>query len=385
ADQRFYRHVPEMRSQYGSLYPASYMRLQQAYDLKQQIEQWDKEREAYFTNYDATQTNEAALESQTLDTSEYDSYGQVDLNPGGETEQGDGSSQQQEAEVEEYRQSLEGRKETQKDQAEKRKEEINKRIPNPDKQVQANAAFDAWQRRMENLLIQAGKRNIVNTYVWDADGGLRSEEESFASTIEHTVGGSFTLGGQLGAQVDTMVIAFAFELTPLYTAEITQTMSKTLTVSKGFQLFVDLTGLENKGITDLNDYPLKPGEKVDRYRFMSFYLEGNVNHFHDFFNYVVDPEWLQSNDEEARALRQVQAGKPNKTWRVLHRVTYVERPALMGFGRDLRPVETRAQMADTVLNYFDALEQKENNIQEQLSQILDILSRLDIGITDKNS
>ncbi|MDJ0796847.1 MAG: RICIN domain-containing protein [Calothrix sp. MO_167.B12] len=386
ADQRFYRHVPEMRSQYGSLYPASYMRLQQAYDLKQQIEQWDKEREAYFTNYDATQTSESALESQTVDASQYDSYGQVSVKPGGETENGDGSSEQQEAEqVEGYVQSLEGRKEAQKDQAQKRQEEINKRIPNPEKQVQANAAFDAWQRRMENLLIRAGKRNIVNTYVWDADGGLRSEEESFASTIEHTVGGSFTLGGQLGAQVDAMVVGFAFELTPLYTGEMTQTMSKTLTSSKGFELFVNLYGLENKDITDLNDYPVKPGEKVDRYRFMSFYLEGNVNHFHDFFNYVVDPEWLQSNDEEARALRQVQAGKPNKTWRVLHRVTYVERPALMGFGRDLRPVETSDQMADTVLNYFDSLERKDNNIQGQLREIFALLTSLDMRITNNNS
>jgi len=27
---RFFRHVPEMRNQYGSLYPASYYRLQEA-------------------------------------------------------------------------------------------------------------------------------------------------------------------------------------------------------------------------------------------------------------------------------------------------------------------------------------------------------------------
>jgi hypothetical protein len=50
------------------------------------------------------------------------------------------------------------------------------------------------------------------------------------------------------------------------------------------------------------------------------------HHFNDFFSYVVDPEWLASNSEEARALRQAR-GKANKTWRVLHRVTYVERPA----------------------------------------------------------
>jgi hypothetical protein len=65
-------------------------------------------------------------------------------------------------------------------------------------------------------------------------------------------------------------------------------------------------------------------------------LELTTDHFHDFFNTVVDPEWLHGNDEEARALRQTMTGRANKVWRVLHRVTYVERPALMGFGRDLR-------------------------------------------------
>ena len=48
--------------------------------------------------------------------------------------------------------------------------------------------------------------------------------------------------------------------------------------------------------------------------------------------------WLAGNDEEARALRQVDRSKKNKTWRVLHRVTYVERPALMNFGQDTREV-----------------------------------------------
>jgi hypothetical protein len=71
-----------------------------------------------------------------------------------------------------------------------------------------------------------------------------------------------------------------------------------------------------------------PGEKVNRYRFMSYYLEGETRHYDDFFRQVVDPEWLAGNSESARALRQVKGGRPNKTWRVLHRVTYVERPAL---------------------------------------------------------
>ena len=44
-----------------------------------------------------------------------------------------------------------------------------------------------------------------------------------------------------------------------------------------------------------------PGVKVDRYRFMTFYLDGSERNFDEFFNHVVDPEWLASNDEEARA------------------------------------------------------------------------------------
>ncbi len=82
-----------------------------------------------------------------------------------------------------------------------------------------------------------------------------------------------------------------------------------------------------------------PGEKVDRYRFMTFYLEGSTDHFSDFFRYRGGPGVADvSNDEEARALRQAHAGKPNKCWRVLHRVTYVGAACADG----LRPRRARA-------------------------------------------
>ena len=127
---------------------------------------------------------------------------------------------------------------------------------------------------------------------------------------------------------------------------------------------VDLSGVESRGITDYNDYPTLPGEKVDRYRFMSFYLEGSTNNFTDFFNYVVDPEWLASNSEEARALRQAK-GKANKAWRVLHRVTYVERPALMGFGRDVRQLPAAETATD-----LGQLKAKVDEMQRKLDEIL---------------
>jgi hypothetical protein len=125
-------------------------------------------------------------------------------------------------------------------------------------------------------------------------------------------------------------------------------MSKTETRGNAMELHVDLGGVESRGITDYKDRPILPGEKVDRYRFMTFYLEKNTNHWHDFFTQVVDPEWLASNDEEARALRQTQLAAPNEVWRVLHRVTYVERPALMGFGRDMRALATRPDEDGTI-------------------------------------
>ena len=123
------------------------------------------------------------------------------------------------------------------------------------------------------------------------------------------------------------------------------------------------------GVTDYKDNPILPGEKVDRYRFMSFYLEPSTQHFQDFFNYVVDPEWLQSNDEEARALRQAQAGKPNKIWRVLHRVTYVERPALMGFGRDVRQFKVRDENVGIGKIMVDVA-----SLQQKVDQILEWIS-----------
>ena len=229
------------------------------------------------------------------------------MNGGGETD-AEKSEAEQAAEV---REGLAEDERALEKSREERQKEIDAKIEDQEQRVRAAEGFDRWQRKMEDLQIRAGKRNIVNTYVWDADGGLRSEAQSFASTAEHTFGGSFTLNAGLGGEL--AVGGFVrFELTALATINMTQTMSKTESRSRGMELNVDLSGVEYSGITDYNDYPLQPGEKVDRYRFMSFYLEGSTDHFNAFFNEVVDPEWLRSNDEEARALRQAM-GKANKT------------------------------------------------------------------------
>ncbi|WP_410223460.1 LamG domain-containing protein [Limnospira platensis] len=372
---RFFKHVPEMRSQYGSLYPASYYRLKEAYDLKEQIEAEDKRRESYFSNFNVRLLDETSL-NRNIDSGPAPST--IGVNREEDKPATEMTEEEKKAADAAKQQNLQANananvdKQSQATQA--KQAEIQSKITDQEKRVQATESFAGWQRRMEDLQIRAAKRNIVNTYVWDADGGLRSEQQSFANTVEHTIGGSFTMNAALGAEAKFGAMATA-ELTAQATVNLTQTMTKTEARSKGFELTVDLGGLEYKGITDYNDQPILPGEKVDRYRFMSFYLEGSTDHFQDFFNYVVDPEWLRSNDEEARALRQTQAGKPNKAWRVLHRVTYVERPALMGFGRDVRKLRVAAEVSENqaLLDKIAKLEDKNQKLEEKLDTILGLL------------
>ncbi|MFY0618368.1 hypothetical protein [Shimia sp.] len=56
--------VPDMRAQFGSKYPASFMRLDEAYDLKSQIDRQDKQRAAYFENYQSHMVDAASLSRQ---------------------------------------------------------------------------------------------------------------------------------------------------------------------------------------------------------------------------------------------------------------------------------------------------------------------------------
>lgn len=310
ADRTFYGHVPALRAQHGSLYPASYFRLEEAYALKETIDRQDKEREAFFYNCDVYGADRVdAYAAQTPTTTVVPGYGGAD---------------------EDSAALLAEQSEAAKDEAQKREDMIAAQSDSLASSVRASAAFQSWQIRMEQIQVKAGKHNIVNTYVWDGDGGLHAEEQGFASTVEHTLAAEWSHHGGGGMKTDLTANIVATELSLVGSGARIHAMSKTLSQGRSLSLSVDLGGVENGGITDNHDLPLLPGEKVDRYRMMSFYLEGATEHFHDFFAYVVDPEWLMSNDEEARALRQAQAAKPNKCWRVLHRVTYVERPALRG-------------------------------------------------------
>ncbi|WP_437642419.1 LamG-like jellyroll fold domain-containing protein [Sorangium sp. So ce854] len=362
AHPTFYPHVPDMRAQYGSLYPASYFRIAQAYTLKDAIERIDKERESFFDNFRADQLKK-------LDSFETPSGPSLAVEPP------EASSKATDEDLDALeRQGREKKKEL-KREADQRKADIEAKHKSLEGRARASAAFADWQHRMADIQAKAGKHNIVNTYVWDADGGLRAEEQGFASTIEHSISTEVSHSGGAGFSSEASIYGFKYSISLVGSGGRVDANSKTLSKSKALELSVDLSGVEKKGITDARDNPLVPGEKVDRYRFMTFYLEGSTDHFGDFFSYVVDPEWLMSNDEEARALRQAQAGRPNPCWRVLHRVTYVERPVLNGFGRDVRalaPADTTAVVTD----YFADLERKQQAFDVRLGNMEDQLARI---------
>jgi hypothetical protein len=409
--------VPQMRNRYGSLYPASYFRLQDAYDLKNEIEYRDASHQAYFNQFNAGLVDEASMNRQIDDGR----GAETALNASGDSTGGGAATGQSaevtrlqkavrdklkevvqlkkdlknqvagvtqqtiddaESQLDDLREQLDAAREndraSQDDANAQRADKIQTQYDDISDRVNAAVSFASWQRKMEDLQIRAGKRNIVNTYVWDGDGGLHAEEQQFASSVQHSIGGSFVLGIGIGGLGEVAGGGAAFDLKAQATIGLTQTVSKTESTSSGVELHVDLSGVESRGITDFRDVPLLPGEKVDRYRFMSFYLENNAQHWHDFFDHVVDPEWLASNDEEARALRQAQQAQPNKTWRVLHRVTYVERPALMGLGRTVsRPVDVvdeLAQLRDQVSALRTAQEDLrkmvEDGLRNKLPQLL---------------
>jgi Concanavalin A-like lectin/glucanases superfamily/Ricin-type beta-trefoil lectin domain-like len=329
ADPTFYPHVPDMRSQYGSLYPASYFRLKEAYALKDTIDRQDKERESFFYNFNANQLDKI---DEIGASSGIGATG--GLNAPSMTVRGEAVTDKDgKADVAATKANADQQKTEAKIEAEKRQKEIEAKHKSIEGLMRADAAFADWQLRMERIRTKAGKRNIVNTYVWDGDGGLRVEEQSFASTIEHSISAETGNNGGAGASVDLLLSGFKLDLKLMGSGSRLDKSSKKLGMTKSLALTVDLSGVEKSGVTDRSDNPLFAGEKVDRYRFMSFYLEGSTDHFNDFFSYVVDPEWLISNDEEARALRMARGAKPNPCWRVLHRVTYVERPVLMALNK----------------------------------------------------
>lgn len=179
-------------------------------------------------------------------------------------------------------------------------------------------------------------RNMVNSYVWTADGGLYTETEQTALTRQESSGGTFDNTTSLGIDANASFSpGFFVDGGIAYGFEIHSTVTKSKKEGRDFAIKVKADG--EGFLQKWNDgKDVKPGAtpkgydgvntpgKVTAYRFKTFYLAPNKTAFDTFFNEVVDRNWLESDDPDAVALREAK-GRPNEVWRVLHRVTYVAR------------------------------------------------------------
>ncbi|BAY64862.1 hypothetical protein NIES22_49620 [Calothrix brevissima NIES-22] len=200
---------------------------------------------------------------------------------------------------------------------------------------------------------QRATRNLVNTYVWTADGGFFSESTDVLEATTETTTGFYSFEGMAGGAADLSLsigpVSMGFELDAMFGGHLSTTKAKGRETEKSFTLEVEVEGerdiqlyaktdalkakyqgsynLEQGGVYDALGNPIKQPGKVDAYRFMTFYLQPTTENFEDFFGKIVDPIWLeQSNDSNAIALRQANQGdKKPSCWRVFHRVTFVSR------------------------------------------------------------
>jgi len=187
------------------------------------------------------------------------------------------------------------------------------------------------------------RRNMFNTYVWTADGGLFAETQQFMDVKQEVTAGEFSLAGMAGASTEISAaiakVSFSLEMEALFGGHLNLSKTKSKESETSFGVEVDLdverdiliatdeqAALVGRPMLDENGDRARCPGKVDGYRFMTFYLEPDKEHFKDFENKVVDRAWLeQSSDPNAAALRQVLEKQNGIPWRVLHRVTYVSR------------------------------------------------------------
>jgi hypothetical protein len=188
------------------------------------------------------------------------------------------------------------------------------------------------------------RRNLVNNFVWTADGGLFAETEETLDVVQETAGGSYSFKGLAGAFGDlnfgVQGIGLQFTFEAMMGGHINFQASKSSESENSFGVNINVDrverdvferDVEGNVLLDLSDpkrpRPKRQAGKVDAYRFMTFYLEPQTEHFNTFFDRVVDPIWLsQSDDPNAIALRQAnQDSKKPACWRIMHRVTFVSR------------------------------------------------------------
>jgi hypothetical protein len=174
---------------------------------------------------------------------------------------------------------------------------------------------------------------------------------------QEVVGGSFSVSGMAGmfatADITIGKATVAFELEALMGGHLNLISQRSQDSETGFEVNVALDverDIMIKGRYDDNNNPVKCPGKVDGYRFMTFYLQPDIEHFKDFENKVVDRTWLESSEPNARALKYAMSNKSGTPWRVMHRVTYVSR-VLPQIGQSTTKTEEALRAANIESNW----------------------------------
>lgn len=209
------------------------------------------------------------------------------------------------------------------------------------------------------------RRDLVNTYVWTADGGFFAETTETTDVVSETTSGSYAFSGSVGASVGTsfevMGVGVNAQLDASIGGGMTTTRARGKEATRSFGLAVQCAPSGNlqqydahrKPVFDADGKPVNAPGKVDAYRFLSFYLGEDTEHFDTFFHKVVDPTWLaNATDPNAAALRQArQTDRKPPCWRVMHRVTFVSRLLPAVPAADAAPLEQTMRRLDVESNY----------------------------------
>ncbi|MCQ8770766.1 LamG domain-containing protein [Streptomyces telluris] len=209
------------------------------------------------------------------------------------------------------------------------------------------------------------RRDLVNTYVWTADGGFFAETTETTDAVSETTSGSYSMSGSVGASVGTSFDVMGIGINAQLDASVgggmsvTRARGKEATRSFGLNVTCSPSGnvqqydAHRKPVFDAGGKPVNAPGKVDAYRFLSFYLGEDTEHFDTFFHKVVDPAWLENGtDPNAAALRQArQSDRKPPCWRVMHRVTFVSRLLPPVPAEGAAPLERTMRQLDLESNY----------------------------------
>ncbi|ARF53258.1 hypothetical protein B1H19_02945 [Streptomyces gilvosporeus] len=169
------------------------------------------------------------------------------------------------------------------------------------------------------------------------------------------------MGASVGTSFDVMGIGVNAQLDASVGGGMSVTRARGKQATRSFGLNVTCAPSGNvqqydahrKPVFDADGKPVNAPDKVDAYRFLSFHLGEDTEHFDTFFHKVVDPSWLENGtDPNAAALRQArQSDRKPPCWRVMHRVTFVSRLLPPVPPTDAPPLERTMRELDLDSNY----------------------------------